>query len=341
MMQAMSRFIVVRFAAAAALCVAFIATNLPGVHAAGYAPVNRPGPALKVSRAALNASLFCPGRLSEVTREVVLLIPGTTVDPVEAYGWNYAIALKNEGIPYCWVTLPNHTDGDIQIAAEYIVDAVRTIRAATNRRVVLFGWSQGASTLPRWAIRFWPDIRPMIASLVGLAPLNNKGSIVSNAPCLGGRCIPAAWQQSIGSNFMAALNSGQQTFPGIAYTMIYSRTDEVVTPNVNGGLSKLPLSRNVVNVALQDVCPTDLSEHIAIVASPAAYAVALEAFRHPGRPADLKRVRPPKVCVAGRMPGVTPINFVTETARIGAQVGPHLITGMVDKEPPLASYVRG
>src|SRR5690606_5981070 len=148
---------------------------------------------------------------------------GTTVTPQEAFEWNYARAFEAEGVPYCMVTVPEHTNGDIQVAAEYIVDAVRTIHAASGHEVVLLGWSQGASTLPRWAIRFWPDIRPMISDLIGLAPLNNIGSLVATGLCFPGSCIPAGWQQANGSSFMAALNSGQQTFDGIDYTVVYSR----------------------------------------------------------------------------------------------------------------------
>ncbi|HVX19012.1 MAG TPA: hypothetical protein VHA73_13355 [Acidimicrobiales bacterium] len=305
----------------------------------GYAPLDQPGPALQVPQRDLDASLRCPANLSAVTRDVVLMIPGTTVDPDEAFAWNYEQALTAEHMPYCTVTVPNHTDGDIQVAAEYVVNAVRVIRSATHRKVILFGWSQGASTLPRWALRWWPDIRPMVASLVGLAPLNNKGSAVATGLCVPGSCIPAGWQQAIGSKFMAALNSRAQTFPGIAYTAIYTRVDDVVTPDVDGSLSVLPPGPNVTNVAIQDVCATDLSDHLLIPASPTAYAIALDAFRHPGEPADLARVRLQQPCLPGTMPHVSPIELLTQTARIAGNVGPRVMQGMVDAEPPLACYV--
>jgi triacylglycerol esterase/lipase EstA (alpha/beta hydrolase family) len=307
----------------------------------GFAPVDRPGPALQVPRAALDASRRCDRPLDQAERDVVLLVPGTTVDPHESFSWNYQKALAAEDVPHCTVQLPNHTDDDIQVAAEYVVDAVRQIHALSGQRVILLGWSQGASTLPRWALRWWPDIRPMVSSLIGLAPLNNIGSIVGNAPCLIGSCVPAAWQQAVGSDFMEALNSGQQTFPGIAYTAIYSRTDEVVTPDVDGALSVLPEGPNVTNVAIQDVCALDLSEHLLIIASPTAYAIALDAIRHPGEPADLGRVTVDPLCLPGTMPHVDPIDLLAFEATIALNVGPRLVTGAVSAEPPLACYVRG
>jgi hypothetical protein len=304
-----------------------------------YAPIDQPGPPLDVPAAVLNESLTCTSNLGGATRDPVLLIPGTTVDPSEAYSWNYEKAFAARGIPYCAVTVPNHTDGDIQVAAEYVVHAVRYMRAASHHQVVMFGWSQGASTLPRWALRFWPDIRPMVASLVGLAPLNYTGSVVASAACAGGTCVPAAWQQAVGSQFMAALDSDQVTFPSIAYTVIYTRTDDVVTPNVTGALSILPAGPNVTNVATQSICPTDLSEHLTLVASPAAYAVAINAIDHPGHPADLAEVRPSEPCLPGTEPGVDPSDFVGEEAHIIADVGPRLLEGMVDREPALKCYV--
>ena len=305
----------------------------------GYAPVDRPGPALTVPDSALAAALECAQPIASAKRDIVLLIPGTTVDPAQSFGWNYEVAFRALGIPYCTVTLPNHTDGDIQVAAQYVVYSIRQIASASGRQVVLLGWSQGASTLPRWAIRFWPDVRPMVASLVGLAPLNNIGSIVANAACAAHTCVPAAWQQGIGAHFMAALNSGQQTFPGIAYTVIYSRVDDVVTPDPTGALSVLPPGPNVTNVAIQDVCPTDLSEHIGIVSSPAAYAVAINAVEHPGAPARLAQVRPSVPCVPGAMPYVTPSRYLTGTAGVVAPIPQRLLTGDVYSEPPLACYV--
>ena len=304
-----------------------------------YAPPDRPGPALSVPATALAASLKCAQPLDSAKRDVVLLIPGTTVDPDQAYSWNYEVALRALGIPYCTVTLPNHTDGDIQIAAQYVVYSVRHIAAGSGHQVVLFGWSQGASTLPRWAIRFWPDVRPMIASLVGLAPLNNIGSVVGNAACVAQTCVPAAWQQAIGSHFMAALDSGQQTFPGIAYTVIYSRVDDVVTPDPTGALSVLPAGPNVTNVAIQDVCPTDLSDHLGMPSSPAAYAVAIDAIEHPGTPADLTRLRPSQPCLPGSMPYVTPTAYISGMLAVAAPIPQRLLIGDVPAEPPLDCYV--
>jgi hypothetical protein len=108
---------------------------------------------------------------------------------------------------------------------------------------------------------------------------------------------------------------------------------------VTGALSVLPAGPNVTNVATQSICPTDLSDHLTLVASPAAYAVAINAIDHPGQPADLAEVHPSQPCLPGTEPGVDPSDFVGEEAHIIADVGPRLLEGMVDREPALKCYV--
>jgi triacylglycerol esterase/lipase EstA (alpha/beta hydrolase family) len=237
------------------------------------------------------------------------------------------------------VTVPNHTDGDIQIAGEYVVHAIREIRKRSHRRVILFGWSQGGSTLPRWALRWWPGARRKVISQVGIAPLHNRGSVVADSACVSGSCIPAAWQQGVGSQFMGALNSRRQVFDGIAYTALYTRYDDVVTPDYDGALSQLPEQPNTVTVALQDVCATDTSDHITIPASNTAWALALDAFRHPGQPASVSRIDTAAVCADPTMPGVNDSEYPQRIAQIMSLVGPHLQQGQVDEEPALRCYV--
>ncbi|HXN60815.1 MAG TPA: hypothetical protein VN886_10220 [Acidimicrobiales bacterium] len=230
-----------------------VGPSVQGPHAAAatiaYAPPDTPGPPLDVPSSVLDAAVTCSPSAVRPTRDIIVVLPPTLFDPGEAYGWNYLPAFAALGWPYCEVTVPDHSDGDIQVAAEYVVNAVRFLHASSGRQVELFGWSQGASTLPRWALRWWPDIRPMVASLVGLAPDNEYGTTdpLIESVCTY-ECFPAAWQEThrvLGgeSNFMMAMNSDEQTFPGIAYTDIWSLTDEVAGWNVGSDkVSPLPAS---------------------------------------------------------------------------------------------------
>ena len=306
-----------------------------------YAPPNHPGPPLDVSQGKLDASLQCTGNLAGTSTEPVLLVPGTTVNPRSDFGWNWEPALNHLGIPWCSVDLPGNSMADIQAAGEYVVNAIRTMYARAGRRIAIVGHSQGGM-VPRWALRWWPDTRSMVEDDIGLAP-SNHGTVDADTICLVGGCAPAIWQQRDNANFIKALNSYQETFPGISYTAVYTHTDEVVFPNLNSnGSSSLHGGGGAItNVAVQDLCPLDLNEHLGIgTYDPVAYALAIDAIEHPG-PADPSRISP-SVCTQLLMPGVNPLTFPTDYASAGAVVATTLATyPHVPAEPPLACYVTG
>ena len=307
-----------------------------GAQAQTYAPVDQPGPPLSPSPQALADSLDCSGSLAGAAREPVLLVPGTTVTPEKNFSWNWIPALNALGWPWCTVELPGSSMADIQVAGEYVVNAIRTMHAQSGRKVDVLGHSQGGM-VPRWALRFWPDTRAMVDDQVGMSP-SNHGTLSSIPLCLTG-CSPAFWQQTAGSNFVKALNSQQETFAGIDYTAIYTITDSIVTPNLDdSGSSALHTGDGTItNVAIQDVCPTDLTEHLAMATiSSTTYALAIDAIDHEG-PADPSRV-PAATCLSPLMPGLTgtwPIDLADAAAYLANTTAtyPH-----VPAEPALACY---
>src|ERR1700712_1917429 len=119
--------------------------------------------------------------------------------------------------------------GDIQVAGEVVARAIRTTYSHAGRQIAVVGHSQGGM-VPRWALKYWPDTRGMVSDLVGLAP-SNHGTVDAYGIC-SVSCAPAIWQQRTGSRFLKALNAGGETFGGIAYTQVYTATDEVVVPNL-------------------------------------------------------------------------------------------------------------
>jgi triacylglycerol esterase/lipase EstA (alpha/beta hydrolase family) len=320
--------------------VAVTALALPASAAAvTYAPTDQPGPPLSVPQDQLDAALTCQGDLATGSRGPVLLVPGTAYSPKADFGWTWEPALNKLGIPWCVVALPGNGMGDAQTAAEYVVNAIRTMYARAGHRIAIIGHSQGGM-LPRWAFRFWPDTRSMVDDEIGLSP-SNHGTLDADLVCIPG-CAPSFWQQADRSNFIAALNSYQETFAGISYTVAYTRLDEVVVPNLNEqGSSALHTGDGQIrNVAVQQVCPLDLSEHLAIgTYDPVAYALAIDALSHPG-PADPRRLKGTGVCTRLFMPGVNPLTFATDELSSLAVVGQSVLTyPHVPAEPPLRCYV--
>jgi pimeloyl-ACP methyl ester carboxylesterase len=303
-----------------------------------YAPVDRPGPQLSVPQDKLDASLTCTGNVAGATRAPVLLVPGTGSNPPHNFGWNWELALNDLGIPWCAVSLPDNGLDDIQVAGEYVVNGIRTMYAEAGRKIAIIGHSQGGM-LPRWALRFWPDTRAMVDDQIGFAPSNHgtqDAEFACSIPC------PAAnIQQSDKSEFIKALNSYQETFPGISYTEVYTHFDEIVTPNSDstGSSSLHGGGGEISNVAVQDVCRADFSDHLAIgTQDNVAYDLAIDALDNAG-PADPSRL-PSNVCTQPLMPGINPLTFPTDSASAALNLLQNENTAPnVSTEPPLKCYV--
>jgi pimeloyl-ACP methyl ester carboxylesterase len=308
-------------------------------HAVDYAPVDQPGPALSVPQADLDASLECSGGVDNATVTPVLLVHGTGSDPDHNFSWNWEPALDKLGIPWCTVALLDHGMADIQVSGEYVVNAIRTMFARSGRKIAILGHSQGGM-IPRWALRFWPDTRAMVDDVVGFAP-SNHGTDGAHNVC-NPDCSPAFWQQASGSEFVNAANSFQETFAGISYTVAYTHTDWVVTPNqdaTTGSSSLRTGDGQISNVAIQDICPNDSNEHLAIgTIDNVAYALAIDALEHAG-PADPSRI-PATVCLQPFQPGVNPATVATDEADSGADLGATIASyPHVPAEPQLKCYV--
>jgi triacylglycerol esterase/lipase EstA (alpha/beta hydrolase family) len=319
---------------AALLVCAFFATA--SAQAITYAPVDKAGPPLSVPQSTLDASLECNGTLAGHTP--VLLVPGTGSNPHSNFSWNWEPALEKLGIPWCGVTLPKNALGDIQVAGEYVVNAIRAMHTAAGGKISIIGHSQGGM-LPRWALRFWPDTRALVDDQIGFAP-SNHGTTGAEFLC-SISCAAADWQQSDRSEFIKALNSYQETFPGISYTEVYTHTDEVVTPNSDdSGSSSLHGGRGeITNEAIQQICPLDLDEHLAIgTQDNVAYALAVDALSHPG-PANPAAI-PSSVCSQPLMPGINPATYLLDSGSAGADLLANTLAApAVKSEPPLRCYV--
>lgn len=301
-----------------------------------YAPVQQPGPELSVPADELDHSIDC---LTEVVpgSEPVILIPGTNLEPEPNFSWNYLPAFEADGHTVCTLTLPLAGMGDIQVAAEHVVHAVRTVAAAADGPVDLVGYSQGGM-IGRWALRFWPDTRPLVDDLIGLAP-SNHGTETAKSTC-SSECVPAYHQQRSDASFVAALNSHQEAFDGVDYTVAYTWGDEIVTPNV-GPTASSPVrgDGSIANIALQEVCPGHVADHFTIgTTDPVAHAIVIDALDNDG-PADPARLDL-GVCAEAFMPGVDPTTLPQDLVAFNQQLADaYDETDAVAEEPPLACYV--
>ncbi|MFD6417477.1 esterase/lipase family protein [Streptomyces sp. NPDC060194] len=161
-----------------------------------------------------------------------------------------------------------HGLGPVDRSAEQLDTFVDRVRGATGAaRVDIVGHSQGGM-MPNYYLKFLGGAQEVNA-LIGLAPSNHGTTLLGLTrllPYFPGvdRFIddrtPALADQVAGSPFVTKLTAGGDTVPGVRYTVIATRYDQVVTPYRSQYLS----GPNVRNVLVQDLCPLNISEHVAI-----------------------------------------------------------------------------
>ncbi|GHF71933.1 pimeloyl-ACP methyl ester carboxylesterase [Amycolatopsis bartoniae] len=208
----------------------------------------------------------------------VVLVHGTAENMT--YNWfTLAPLLRNEG--YCvfalnygetaeyHIGLPGslHTYGAAHIpgSAQELSAFVDKVLAATGTsKVDLVGHSQGGM-MPRYYLKFLGGASK-VDKLVALSP-SNHGTNADGLALLPGVPFlltaglgPAAEDQLAGSPLLQQLNAGGDTVPGVTYTVIQTRYDEIVTPYTSAFLT----GPDVTNILLQDQCPLDTSEHLGI-----------------------------------------------------------------------------
>jgi hypothetical protein len=322
----MRRAAAVLLTLAAAVGLLAVAPSVP----AGATPGTQ-DPPLTVDQATLGAALHCSAPFDD-TREPVLLVHGTFATDDENWGWNYRPHLLAEGYDVCTVRLPDRSTGDIQVSSEYVVNAIREVSAmAGGRKVDVLGHSQGGLQ-PHWAVRWYPATRALVDDVVTLATPHHGTVVASLQPLSCASCF----QMSPDSDFIAAMNSEDESPGDVDYTSIFTElADELVEPQP--AASSIAPDDNVANISIQQACAPvpKVVDHVSIAIDQATYDLVIDAFGNDG-PADVGRAAPD--CL-------TPF-FTTPDEAAGFQdaleddlTNPTVPAGgQATAEPPLAFY---
>jgi triacylglycerol lipase len=241
-------------------------------------------PRLTVRRASLRAALHCQGRVSHARRKPALLLPGTGSNGSYLWPTGFQRQLYNERVPSCYLDLPHHNNGDMQIAAQYVVFALRKMAGRAHRPVAVYGFSQGG-VQARLALTFWPSTRRLVSDVVSAAaPQHGSTTPVACGP---GGCSAAGWQRLRGSRLLAGLNRGDETPGRTAWTTLRT-TDDVIAQPATGPHPTSAL-RGASNLVIQRLCPGRRIDHLGMAFDAVAYAVLRDAMRHRG-PARAARI---------------------------------------------------
>jgi len=221
-------------------------------------------------------------RPSSAHPEPVILVHGTWEN---AYNnWNgLSPILKAQG--YCVFALNygNSTGirginatGDMIASASQIATFVNKVVSYTGaKKVALIGHSQGGVEARYVANLLLP--KGLVSKVIALAPTNH-GTTLSGITTFADKVgvkqfgfamlnaakMPSAVQQATPTApFYVNVNGKGETIPGIDYTVIATKYDEISTPYGNAFI-KAVTGATVDNITIQNVCSLDLSEHLSL-----------------------------------------------------------------------------
>ncbi len=197
------------------------------------------------------------------------------------FAFNYGGAVPNADF---------QATGEIGASAHQLAAFVSRVLSATGAaKVDIVGHSQGGM-MPRYYINFLGGAAK-VDKMIGLAPSNfgttldglitltrQLGLTATLNAVLSPLCAGCVEQEQ-GSAFLANLNA-TATVPGVQYTVIESKDDEVVTPFTN---AFLPAASNVTNITVQNQCPQDMTDHLEMSYDPVTLGDMLNAL-DPARP---------------------------------------------------------
>lgn len=172
--------------------------------------------------------------------------------------------------------LPGLGFGDIPTSARDFADYVDQVRATTGAsRVDLVGHSEGGivaryylkrlggtGAVGRYVSLGSPHYGTYVANIVAFLGLGNCAGVV------------ACQQMTIGSDFLADLNAGDDTPGSVSYTTIRTWQDELVRPVGNAALAD-----GANNVLIQSRCPLRLVGHLGLALDGTTYTVIRQALR--------------------------------------------------------------
>ena len=187
--------------------------------------------------------------------------------------------------------------GDIPESAREVGGFIDEVLAATGAsQVDVVGHSQGG-IVARQYMKFdggtdsADPSRNKVHSLVTLGATNHGttfgglqelAKLVTSLGLPGDAITPLTWnmagaQQLVGSPVLVNLNAGGDALPGVDYTVIATRDDQISTPPELTFL-RTGDTESVHNLWVQDVCPGATTGHLGLVTDPAPNYMVLSAL---------------------------------------------------------------
>jgi triacylglycerol esterase/lipase EstA (alpha/beta hydrolase family) len=171
----------------------------------------------------------------------------------------------------------------------------RVLASTGAGKVDIVGHSEG-SLMPDYYVKFLGGDR-VVRHYVGITTLwhgTNLAGLASVDQLAKAFGLSSGAEQAVagfcascpefltGSDFLSKLREGGIAVPGVAYTSIVTRNDELVSPYTSG----IESAPNMTNLVVQKQCPLDQAEHASMAADPVVAQDVLNAL-DPNHPAPV------------------------------------------------------
>jgi triacylglycerol esterase/lipase EstA (alpha/beta hydrolase family) len=169
----------------------------------------------------------------------------------------------------------------MEVSSQQLASFVNRVLASTGAaKVDLVGHSEG-TVMPQYYLKFlggaakvnrYVAITPLYhgTDLDGISALlttleANLPKVTAPVQAAVASLCGSCQEFLAGSPFLIHLYAnGQYAVPGVTYTTIMTKYDELVSPYTSGRLT----APNATNIVVQNQCPTDFSEHLTMAFDP-------------------------------------------------------------------------
>ncbi|EPQ26126.1 uncharacterized protein PFL1_06334 [Pseudozyma flocculosa PF-1] len=304
-----------------------------------------------VSAATAQNVINCPNGIQGKAGGIVFLVHGTGSTGPESWGngpWTSLLPTLGPGFDVCYITLPDRSQGDIQISAEYVARGIQYLAPQSSTgKVGIVAHSQGNLNV-EWALTFWPvAARSVTAEYIALAA-DFKGTLdgilyCSSAKITQGGCPAAEWQQSTGSHFVNTLSKATAGSAVVPTASIYTLTDQVVTPETGSGATSVINNASLYPLQASDICGAfHYADHASMLVDSAAFEIGYKSL---AVGAPISRAAIDKRSCYSYPYGSGLSNDTFSSVADAFQAGLNTITSfptadVVPAEPPLMSYAK-
>ena len=245
---------------------------VPATAAHAATPPAAPSPATEAATAPAS-TVTAAERAAAAAADPVIVVGGLigvsiAYEPIAA-------RLRADGYRVSIYQLPNLGFGDIRESVRALSSYVDQVRAATGAsRVDLVTHSEGG-LVSRWYVKFLGGAAAVDQYVSLGSPqygtyVANILAVVGLGSCAG---IVACQQMTIGSSFLADLNSGDDTPGPVRWTTLRTWQDELVRPVDNAVLAD-----GATNVLVQAWCPLRVVGHLGLVLDGTTYTAVRQAL---------------------------------------------------------------